>query len=345
VDVVSAAFERMKRQLFPFRFGQWLRLAIVGLLAGEMGSGGGGLRFLGNIPTSFPSTRDQFQIPGLPRAGPLFILGIAILIVLGLILSLVLLYISSRMRFVLFDSVVNGECRVRASWNQRGTPAFRYFIWQLVFGLIAMATLGVFIGVPVLLAFRAGVFRNPGDSIPLLVLGGLGLLLIFFVWLIVFAIGSVLTKDFVVPQMALEDLTAVEGWRRLWAMMMAEKGGFALYIVMKIVLAMAAAIILGIIGLIVLIVLLIPVGGVGVFAVLGGRAAGLTWNPLTIAIAVVVGGVILLGVILVSALISVPAVVFFPAYSMYFFADRYAPLRHVMFRPPPEPSQQLISGH
>ena len=330
VDAINPAFQRMKRQLFPFRFGQWLRLAIVGLLAGEMGSGGGGLRFLSNFPTNLPSRRNQFQFPGLP-AGPLFLFGIVILVVLALIIGIIFLYINSRMRFVLFDSVVRGECRVRASWSQRGTPGFRYFIWQLVFGLIGIVTLGVLVGIPLIIGFRIGVFRTPGDHIPLLLLGGLIALLIFFAWLVVFAVGSVLTKDFVVPQMALEDLTAMQGWSRLWGMMSAEKGAYAGYVGMKILLAIAAAVVLGIIGLVVILILLIPVGGVGLFAVLGGRAAGLTWNPVTIAIAIVCGAVILAGFFLLTSLISVPAIVFFPAYSICFFADRYAPLRAALF--------------
>jgi len=337
VDIITPAFDRMKRMLFPFRFSQWLRLAIVGFLSGEMGGGGGGLRFLGNIPGSLPSRQQQFQIPGLGARGALFLVGLTILVVLVLILGIIFLYINSRMRFVLFDSIINGQCRIRESWRRRATPGFSYFVWQLLFGLVGLVTLGIVVGVPLLMAATAGVFRSPGDHIPLLVLGGLIVLFLFFVWLLIFAIGAVLTKDFVVPQMALENVTAVEGWSRLWPMMKAEKGGYAGYVGMKIVLALAAAIVLGIISIILILVLLIPVGGVGVFAVLGGRAAGLTGNPLTIAIAVVCGLIILLVLILLSALVSVPAVVFFPAYSIYFFADRYEPLRLALYPPPSPP--------
>ncbi len=46
------------------------------------------------------------------------------------------------------------------------------------------------------------------------------MLLLFFVATVVIL---VLTKDFVVPQMALEDIDAMEGWRRLWPMMQAPK--------------------------------------------------------------------------------------------------------------------------
>ena len=329
VDVISPAFERMKRQLFsPFRFGQWLRFAVVGFLAGEMGSGGGCST---NIPFD-SSDSEQFQGVGLP-GDALTALGVVVLVILGIALGIILLYISSRMRFVLFDGVVAGECRIRDSWSRRGGPAFRYFIWQLLLILAAVISLCVVVGIPLLLAFGAGLFQNPQENVLALVLGGLVLLLILLAWAIVFGVVTVFTKDFVVPQMALEDLTASEGWSRLWAMMKSEKGPFAGYVGMKIVLAIAAAILLGIITLIVILVLLIPVGGVGALTVLAGRAAGLTWNPLTIAIAIVVGGIILLAFFLIAALISVPSIVFFPAYSIYFFADRYRPLHAIMFPP------------
>src|SRR5262245_10439278 len=280
----------MKRQLFgPFRFGQWVRFAIVGLLAGEMGSTGGCST---NLPFDVPSNRsDQFQLqfPGAPQ---LALLGL--LVVLGFVLGIVLLYVSSRMRFVLFDGVVSGECRIRESWVRRGTPAFRYFIWQLLIILAALASLSVLIGLPLLAAFGMGLFQNARDHVLAIVLGGTVLLFLFLAWIVVFAVVNVVTKDFVVPQMALDNVTAFEGWSRLWAMMKNEKGPYAGYLGMKILLALAAGVIFGILTVIVIIVILIPVGGVSVLTVLAGRAAGLTWNPLTIAVAIVVGGIVLL---------------------------------------------------
>ena len=52
-------------------------------------------------------------------------------------------------------------------------------------------------------------------------------------------------------------------------------------------------------------------------------AAGLTWNLYTITLAAVVGAIAIFCLLYVISLISVPAVVFFPAYSIYFFASRY----------------------
>ena len=54
-------------------------------------------------------------------------------------------------------------------------------------------------------------------------------------------------------------------------------------------LAIGAAIVLGIISAIVMLLFLIPVGGLGAVAVIAGMAAGLTWNLYTITLAVVAG--------------------------------------------------------
>jgi hypothetical protein len=135
--------------------------------------------------------------------------------------------------------------------------------------------------------------------------------------------------------MALEEISALEGWRRLWPWLKAEKGGYAGYIGMKIVLAIGAGIAFGILTVILLLALLIPVGGVGVIAVLGGKAAGLTWNFYTIAVAVVVGCIALAVFMFAASLVYVPAIVFFPAYSIYFFSARYAPLATLLWPQPP----------
>lgn len=266
--------------------------------------------------------------------GPLFVAMVCLLVLLAVVLGIVFLYISCRMRFVLFDSVLTGKCRIREFWRRRGDVAFRYFVWQILFVLCIVIGMIFLIGIAIGFAFGMGWFSSPRDHVLPLVLGGVLLGLVFLALIVTIGVVQVLVKDFVVPQMAFEHVSVGEGWRRLLSMMKAEKGGYAGYIGMKIVLSFAAAVILFVVTLIVLLVLLIPVGGVGVITVLGGQAAGLTWNPLTIAIAIVVGGIILIAFLLIAALISVPAIVFFPAYSIHFFAERY-PALHAVLNPAP----------
>jgi hypothetical protein len=342
VDVISPALERIKNQLFrPFRFRQWLRLALVGFLAGEMGQGGGcSVR----LPLELLNLRspNQFQGPITPR-GPLFLLLLVLAVLLILVVGVVFAYLNSRMRFVLFDSVVDGECRIRYSWNRRGTEAFGYFIFQIVLSIVGLLSLIVLFGLPVLLAFQLGWFENARQHILGLVLGGVLFFCLFLIWMITLVLVQVLTKDFVIPQMAIEGVSLSEGWSRLWSFMKGDKGSYAGYIGMKILLALAAAFILGIAGLIVLIVLLIPFGLVAILGVVIAAAANIGWNPVTMAIAIVFGAIGFLSLILLVALISVPAIVFFPAYSIYFFAERYPALRALLYPPPPEPDLSNLS--
>jgi hypothetical protein len=135
--------------------------------------------------------------------------------------------------------------------------------------------------------------------------------------------------------MALEGIGAIEGWRRLWPMLRAEQGGYAVYVLMKIVLAIGAAIVIGVVSVILVLVVAIPAAGLGIVAALTGKAAGLTWNVFTITMAVVVGCILLAILLYLLALISVPAIVFFPAYAIYFFAPRYRTLSLVLYPPPP----------
>src|SRR5258708_4173216 len=76
-------------------------------------------------------------------------------------LWLLFMYLNSRMRFVLFDSVIAKRCEIRRMWAQRGEPALRYFLWQIVFGLISLAGMAIIIGVPALFSFPFVLFTPP----------------------------------------------------------------------------------------------------------------------------------------------------------------------------------------
>ncbi|MCU1272524.1 MAG: hypothetical protein JWN74_3818 [Acidobacteriaceae bacterium] len=332
VDSISPAFEHTKQQLFrPFRFGQWTRLALVGLFAGEMSSGGG-CNF--NIPSHTGTTHRDFAFVGPPNwalLGPLLAIALITLPLIGLLL----IYLNSRMRFVLFDSVIAKKCELGRMWRERREPALQYFVWQIVFVLATLAGMAVLIGVPALAAFLLGWFTAPRQHLAPLILTGIFVFFAFMFWMVASIVVQVFTKDFVVPQMALENLSAFEGWRRLWRMLGSEKGSYAGYGGMKVILTIGAGIGIGILAFIVIIILLIPFGGLGAITVLAGKAAGLTWNVFTITAAVVAGSIFLMVAFYAIALVSVPVIVFFPAYSIYFFAARYPLLARLMYPPPP----------
>ena len=321
VDSINLALEHTSQQLFrSFRLGQWTKLAFVGLLAGELGSNG------------FNSSNFSPPHGGGPHGGipgtlgidhALLIAFIAAAVVAASAIGIILLYIGSVMRFVLFDSILARECHIRQSWSRRMTPGWRYFVWRLAYCVLSGLGIAIVIGIPVTLAYNAGWFHEPKAHLPVIVPVGIILLFLLFAFGLATAVIFLLTKDFVVPQMALEDIDTMEGWRRLWPMIKAETGAYAGYIGMKIVLAIIASIIIGIATLLIGVFFVVPTVGLSILAIITGKSAGMTWNPYTVALAAVIG-CILLGVFLyLVALISVPALVFFPAYSLYFFAGRY----------------------
>jgi hypothetical protein len=104
---------------------------------------------------------------------------------------------------------------------------------------------------------------------------------------------------------------------------------------MKTVLAIATAILVGIVGFICMLAILLPV--IAVAAAIG-IAGHLTWNVFTITAAVVGGLVVVSGLMFLLSMISVPVVVFFPAYSIYFFAARYPALSARLYPVPVIPT-------
>ena len=336
IDSVNLALQHTKQRLLqPFRFWQWTRLAIVGLLAGEAGSS---FNFHAPSNPNVPQGGAP-NIPfghGWPNIDPM-VLGsvLAVLVISGVVFAFVMLYISSVMRFILFDSVLTRECHIRAGWTRRQGPGWNLFLWQIGYAVVAIVAVVVLLGFPALFAYSKGWFHPPADHVPQLVMTGIAVFLLFGIFAVVAAVVHVFTKDFVVPQMALEGIGPIEAWRRLLPQLQAEAGSYVVYAIMKVVLAIAFGILIGVVSFILGLLIAIPAVGVGLAAILAGKTAGLTWNVLTITAAIVAGCILLAFLFYVIALIGVPAIVFFPAYAMYFFAGRYPALNLALY-PVPE---------
>ncbi len=251
-------------------------------------------------------------------------------VLLAIILGFVFLYISSVFRFILFESVLKKRCAIGEGWDRWHRTGRRYFLWQIVLIIAEFLFLGVMIGVPLAIAAALGWFRNADQHIARSVVGVILLIGLFLMFALAAAVVQLLAKDFLVPIMALEEVDFADGWSRLIAVIRPEPGKFIVYLLLKIVLAIAAAIVFSILAIIPALILVIP----AVIAVVAGREAGLGWNVTTISVAVIFGTLLLMILIYVIALVSVPATVFFPAYSIYFFAARY-PRLDALLNPPP----------
>ncbi len=285
VDTIGPAFERTIKQLFkPFRLGHWLRLGVVSLLTWEFA--GGGFNFPGSSGPSDTSGELLASTPAAP-----IIIGAS---VAAMILMLFLTYVASVFRFILFDSVLNDRCSIAEGWARWQQQGRSLFLWWIGFTIVVMIVFTVLFGVPAGLAWAAGVFDAPGEHIVLLVIGGVILFFAFLALIIATVVAGLAVKDWVVPLMALENIGALEDWRRLWPMVSVNKSAYLLFVVMKALLALGSAIFFTILYVMVALMLFLAVLFPGIIAAFVGQAAGISWSPVTIALVSVLGGVIIL---------------------------------------------------
>ena len=281
------------------------------------------------MPHGLPSFNHGHISPHLGQ-----ILGlIAVAIFAVFVLMFVFLYINSVFRFILFDSVLRRECSISEGWRKYHRAGLRFFLWQLVLMISTGMFLALLVGLPLAIAFASGWMTDIREHIGRMIVGVILLVGLFVVFALTVAVVQALARDFLVPIMALEDLDFADGWHRLLGMIQPEKGRFAVYLLLKLVLSIAAAIVFGIIAIIPALFVLVP----AVVAVIAGHEAGLGWNVTTISLAIIFGTLLLLLMIYLIALVCVPATVFFPAYALYFLAARYPNLNALLYPAPPAP--------
>jgi len=307
-DAVSPALRQVKRVLLaPFRFRQWVTLAMVALLAGAIGGGGRATARL-----------DPNRIPGASKVGEalkhfdgLAVAAVVVGVVLMLLLGLIFTYLSAKFTLVFVDGVIRGEVHVRHAWRECHDQGESYFFWQIGLTAALLATLAAAAGVPLWRAWRLGHVGIAGAW-------WFVLLLVFVVLPLCVAAGltSMVAKDFVVPVMYVERCRFLSAWRRVLPLLRANLKAFALYASLKLALGLAAAIGGFLVALVsimsVALVFLLP-AGIAAAVIL---AVGWTWSPLSIALCVVCGLVVLGAVMFLYACLYLPAAVFFRAYPL-----------------------------
>jgi hypothetical protein len=327
VDVISPAMTRARNLMFPFRWSSWWRLGLVGLITGEMNSCGGGFNpggFSGSHGGSGGHTSSPF--PTLPHAA---IVQIFVVLAVGIVvLVLVHMYLASVVRFALFDTVALRRFHLRESWSRRHEQGLRFYGFNLLFGMIfwvPIACLGFFL-------WR--IFRQPAAARPdtgaIVLFVVLAVLLMMVVFLIA-TVFYVLVKDFTIPVIAIENTSMSRAIGRVWQLVRARPGSFAGYLGMKILLAIAAGIVMGVINLFLVLIFLIP-------TIIIGIAVGVSWphilqSPALIALFVTIGAFVLLLLLMAIAILSSPLVAFFESYALEFFAGRYPPLWDILYPP------------
>jgi len=246
IEPVHAALARVKLVLFqPFDLGRWFIIGFCAWLA-QLGESGGfnGFNFNGNFSNQNTRPVEHFRdLYGQARefalANLVWLIPLAMLVVvLVLALTVLLLWLSSRGKFMFLHCVALNKAEVALPWAQYRGAANRLFWFRLVLGL---AGLVIFLPLVVVLAVLGIRLFLAGDFELVRVMPVVGLFLGLILVGLVLVLVQKFMMDFVVPIMYLRGGTCLAAWRELGRLLAAHSGDFVLYILFQIVLAIALA--------------------------------------------------------------------------------------------------------
>jgi hypothetical protein len=315
VDAIAPAWNHTRRLLIAPR--SWRLLLKIGAVAFFANMGGG------SFSSPYPG-RDH--LPGLSPAIAASIFALALIIgSIGLLIALALFYLGSRLQFVLFEIVLRRDTTVAPIWRRYGRATWYWMGLKLAFFVIALLCIAPLL-IPIVLhlihSFGAGT-NVEQQAFASFFLAILGFGLAIFAILIVIGAGYTLLHDFGLPFMALEGTPLTETVRRVFSLVRAEPGQMLLYLVMRVLLTFAGALIFEVALFFGLLIALIPLGGLGVVLWAALHHAGTGGHVLMIA------GWVVLGIILFALLIMAVVVTFgylhtfLEAYALYFLGGRY----------------------
>src|ERR1022692_2817137 len=198
-EPIEPAYDRVKQMLFrPFDLAKWIILGFCAWLAGlgESGGGGGGgfngfnggnNHFKGNngqpaeeLRHFYHQARD-FVLANLDWIVPVAIIAFLIMVTLWLLI----LWLSSRGKFMFLHCVALNAAEVEEPWKKFARTANSLFRFRIVVGLIGMLLL-----LPMLAFIILDILRMVMRAEPTVagVMAAIGLGLMFFLLSIVFAL-------------------------------------------------------------------------------------------------------------------------------------------------------------
>lgn len=240
---LSQALSRVGTVLFqPFDLGKWFVIGFCAWLAYLFESGGG---FHGGGGGNF-GDRHRHGLHGaragaeqakdfvLNNIGWLAPLVIGVMLVF-FVLWLVILWLSSRGKFMFLHCVARNVGEVKAPWYGYAAEGNSLFLFRLVLSVIGFLIFVPMIG-GVLLLILQMIFNEAATVGG--VLGSIGLVLAMIVAGVVFWVIGRLLRDFVVPIQYLRRSRCLDAWREMRGVFSGRLGSVVLYFLFRILLAL-----------------------------------------------------------------------------------------------------------
>jgi hypothetical protein len=224
------AFELMKKMLFqPFDISKWCVVGFAAFLAGNFGGGGGGF--------SWPNGKHGSTAPIPWHGSPDFhrywpwMTGLFVTIFLSIFaLVILLMWIRARGTFIFTDCIVHNRGAIKQPWREYRAEGNSYFLFSLVFGFGVLAIFAALICFSVLLIWMVNL-PDTQKTILFVILG----VLAFLAWMF-FAIVFGLISYFMPPIMYVRRCRALDAFREVLRLVMANLTPFVLFGLFSIVL-------------------------------------------------------------------------------------------------------------
>ena len=140
--------------------------------------------------------------------------------------ALLLLWVSSRAKFVYLENVVTGRAAIGEPWRRTRHLGTSLFLWRLGFFGVSLVVTAI---LALLLYLAAGGWRGVGFATTRAALVTATAALAFLFFFIAVALVTLYLDSFVVPLMAHANLTACAAWAAFLPWLEAHTGAFALY--------------------------------------------------------------------------------------------------------------------
>ena len=222
IDPVNDAFNRVKLLLFePFEMKKWFVIGFCAWLA-TLGKGGGvGFGEFKNVIIN--------HLPIVIIVGTIIILAI-------LAITVLVLWLSSRGKFMFVHCIAKNTAEVKVPWRKYSREGNSLFLFRFAAGVIVFILIALLAGSVI---FGAVLLGGSGGQMGWI---GIPAIVIAVLFLIPIAIAGMLffkfINDFVVPIMYVNGCTCVEGWSQFWGLLKLNKWNFTLYILFQILIGM-----------------------------------------------------------------------------------------------------------
>ena len=290
---IDDATEKTKGFLWPFKWSIWWRIAVISLFTGGLG----GLNFpysSNNYTNSIDSSQLAAGFSGMSG-----LIEILLWLILAIILVVIVFtFLSSVFQFVFVRCLSENKFMLRKNFAENIGNGLRLFGFWIVLIAVTIIAVAVFF---VLLLSAGGLFHAP--KVLLIVPA----IILFLLFLLIIGIIGIFTTDFVVPVMLKDNCGIIEGWKKCWGILKSSPSQSLVYLVMRIIIAIALAIILMLFAIVVVLAIGLPL--LALFYLSG---LGLGFSPLHITLLVI----FLVIAIPVLLIISVPFNTFLRVYSL-----------------------------